>query len=189
MTDKNFPFDAEPAGPEDLSELFRERARVLSEVPSGEQGGEKVAALSFELGGEVYGIELKHLAETRSRAPLRRLPGVVPHLAGVMNLRGELVPVVDLRLVLGLGRSEAGPVAAALVLSVEGSRLAFAVDRTRDILSFPAGDLQPPPLSLDPERAVFIRGEYLLGGRLMSLLDVERIIADPRFAGETRESP
>ena len=192
MSDKNPTIiaDAEAVGREDLSELFRERARILAEVPPEEHSGEQVAALSFQLAGEVYAIELKHLAETRRHVPLRRLPGVVPHLAGVMNLRGELIPVVDLRLVLGLGRSEAGPVVSTvLVLSLKGSKLALAVDQTRDILAFPAKELQPPPLSLDPERALFIRGEYLTDGRLINLLDVEKIIADPRFAGETHESP
>src|SRR5258706_2063456 len=192
MSDKNptFVSEAEPAGREDLSGLFRERARILSEVPPEEPGGEKVAALSFQLAGEVYGVELKYLAETRRDAPLRRLPGVVPHLAGVMNLRGELIPVVDLRLVLGLGRSEAGALAAALlVLSLKRSKLALAVDRTPDILNLPAKDLQPPPVLLDSERAIFIRGVHLTDGRLMNLLDVEKIIADPRFAGETHESP
>jgi chemotaxis signal transduction protein len=74
-----------------------------------------------------------------------------------------------------------------LVVSFKGGKLALAVDRTRDILAFPAKELQPAPMSLDPDRAVFIRGEYLAEACLMSLLDVEKILTDSRFAGETRE--
>jgi len=48
--------------------------------------------------------------------------------------------------------------------------------------------LKPPPMSLDPERAAFVRGEYLMEGRLMTLLDVEKILTDARFAGEAREA-
>jgi purine-binding chemotaxis protein CheW len=173
---------------DDLTELFRERARVLSEVPTQEEGGERIAALSFQLGDEVFGIELRYLLEMRQATSLRRLPGVVPHLAGVINLRGELLPVVDLRPVLGLGKSEvAAMLAGALVLSFRADKVAVAVDRARDILNFPASELKPPPMSLDPERAAFIRGEYLIEGRLITLLDAEKIFTDPRFAGESRE--
>lgn len=169
---------------EDLRALFRERARILSEVPAPEESGEKISALSFELGGELYGIELKHLAETRRGTPLRRLPCAPPHLAGVMNLRGELVPVIDLGPIVGLGQKEIpATLSAVLVLSVQASKLALAVDRVKDIVTFAAKELQPPPLSLELERAIFIRGEYLIDRLALSLLDMEKIVADSRFAG------
>jgi purine-binding chemotaxis protein CheW len=190
MDDKKIIAELAEIRPEDLSEIFSERARILSEVPAADESGERIAALSFQLAGELYGIELKYLAETRQSMPLRRLPGVLPHLAGVMNLRGELVPVVDLGPILGLGRRETpAATSAVLVLSVEGSKLALAVEEAKDILAFAAKDLQPPPLSLEPERAIFIRGEYLIDGRLLSLLAVEKILADPRFSGETHDVP
>lgn len=185
MDDKNVIIDGAQIQQEDLLEILRERARILSEVPAPEESGEKISALSFELSGELYGVELKYLAETRQSAPLRRLPCVPPHLAGVMNLRGELVPVVDLGPILGLGQREMAAVGSAvMVLSLQGNKLALAVDQAKDILVFAAKELQPPPLSLEPERAIFIRGEYLVERRPLSLLDVEKIIADPRFAGQ-----
>ncbi len=190
MDDKKITGEPADVQQEDLRELFSERARILSEVPAADESGEKIAALSFQLAGELYGIELKYLAETRQSMPLRRLPGVLPHLAGAMNLRGELVPVVDLGPILGLGpREMPAAVSAVLVLSVEGSKLALAVEQAKDILTFAAKDLQPPPVSLEPERAIFIRGAYLIDGRLLTLLAVEKILADPRFAGEVREGP
>jgi len=188
MDDKNIMADGGENGREEFAELLRERARILSEVPAQEESGEKISALSFVLSGELYGIELKYLAETRQSTPLRRLPLAPPHLAGLMNLRGELVPVVDLGPIVGLGQREtAQTLAAVLVLSLQGSKLALAVDHAEDILTFPARELQPPPLSLEPERALFIRGEYLFDRRLLSLLDVEKIVADPRIAGQGRE--
>jgi purine-binding chemotaxis protein CheW len=188
MDDKDIIVDGGENGRKDFAELLRERARILSEVPAPEESGEKISALSFVLSGELYGVELKYLAETRQATPLRRLPSAPPHLAGLMNLRGELVPVVDLGPIVGLGQREmAALLPAVLVLSLQGSKLALAVDQAQDILTFPAKELQPPPLSLDPERALFIRGEYLFDRRLLNLLDVEKIVADPRFAGPGRE--
>jgi purine-binding chemotaxis protein CheW len=170
---------------EDLRALFRKRARILGEVPAEEELGEKISALSFTLGGELYGIELKHLAETRRATPLRRLPCAPPHLVGVMNLRGELVPVVDLGPILGLGQKETpATLPAVLILSVQGGKLALAVDHINDIVTFAAKELKPPPLSLDAERAIFIRGEYLIDRQALSLLEMEKVVADSRFAGQ-----
>ena len=76
------------AGEDNLQELFQERAKVLREVPLAEEAGEKISILSFQLGEEVYGVELRDLTETRQSVPLRLLPSAPPHLAGIVNLRG-----------------------------------------------------------------------------------------------------
>jgi purine-binding chemotaxis protein CheW len=188
MNDKNLTMDDGDMLGDNWRLLLRERARILSEVPAPEESGEKISALSFVLNHELYGIELRHLAETRQATRLRRLPSAAPHLAGLINLRGELLPVVDLGPILGIGQREmAATLPAVLVLSLQGNKLALAVDQAQDILTFPARALQPPPLSLEPDRALFIRGEYLIDQRLLSLLDVEKIVADPRFAGPGRD--
>jgi purine-binding chemotaxis protein CheW len=184
--------DAEIVAPadtaEELSELWRERARILAEVPAAEETGEKLAVLSFQLGEEIYGVELKSLSETRRSVPIRRLPGAPRHLLGAANLRGELVPVVDLCPILGLPQREMGPVLPCLlILAQQRDKLALAVDRTKEIVTFPAKEIQPPPLSLDPDRAIFVRGEILVDHRPLILLDVEKITADPRIAGQAHE--
>ena len=177
-----------PGLADELSELWRERARILAEVPPVEETGEQLAVLSFQLGEELYGVELKCLSETRRSVRVRRLPGAPRHLLGAANLRGELVPVVDLCPVLGLPQREMGPVLPCLlILAQQRDKLALAVDRTKEIVAFPAKDIQPPPLSLDPDRALFVRGEILVDQRLLILLDIEKIAADPRVAGQTHE--
>jgi chemotaxis signal transduction protein len=99
-----------------------------------------------------------------------------------MNLRGELVPVIDLGPIVGLGQKEIpATLSSVLVLSVQASKLALAVDRVKDIVTFAVTELKPPPLSLEPERAIFIRGEYLIDRLALSLLDMEKIVADSRF--------
>ena len=173
---------------EELRKLWRERARILAEVPPLEETGEKLAVLSFQLGEETYGVELRCLAETRRSVPVRRLPGAPRHLLGAANLRGELVPVVDLCPILGLRQREMGPVLPCLlILAQQRDKLALAVDRTKEIVAFPAKDIQPPPLSLDPDRASFVRGEILVNHRPLILLEIEKIAADPRVAGQTYE--
>lgn len=172
------------AGEDNLQELFQERAKVLREVPLAEEAGEKISILSFQLGEEVYGVELKDLTETRQSVPLRLLPSAPPHLAGIVNLRGELLPVIDLCPILGLPPQELNKtIPALLILSLKENKFAFAVDRAKDILTLPLKEIHPAPLSLDPDQAVFIRGEFLADNRLISLLDMEKLLQDQRFFG------
>lgn len=166
-----------------FQEILRERARILSEVPTAEESREKISILSFQLGDELYGIELKCLAETRRSVPVRRLPSAPPHLVGIINLRGELLPVIDLCPILGLPQKELSKIIPTLlVLGLKENKWAFVVDLAQDILTFSTKEIMPPPLSLDSEHAVFIRGELLLGNRPLSLLNMERLQQDPRLA-------
>jgi len=174
------------AGADGLQEILRERARILSEVPALEESGEKISVLSFQLREELYAVELVALTEMRRAVPLRHLPSAPPHLVGIINLRGELLPAVDLCPILGLPQHEWREVAPALlILSSKGNKLALVVDEARDILTFPLKELKPPPLSLEQERILFLRGELLLDDRPISLLDVEKLLQDPRLTGET----
>ena len=180
------PMDDAQTGTESLREILRERARTLSEVSAQEESGEKISILSFQLGEELYGIELGYLTETRQSVPLRHVPCAPSHLAGIMSLRGELLPAVDLRPILGLPQQEPPKIAPALlILSLKGNKLAVVVDQAKDILTFPVKELQPPPLSLEPERALLIAGELLVKARPLSLIHVEKLFQEPRLAGET----
>lgn len=180
------PMDDAQTGTESLREILRERARTLSEVSAQEESGEKISILSFQLGEELYGIELGYLTETRQSVPLRHVPCAPSHLAGIMSLRGELLPAVDLRPILGLPQQEPPKIAPALlILSLKGNKLAVVVDQAKDILTFPVKELQPPPLSLEPERALLITGELLVKARPLSLINVEKLFQEPRLAGET----
>lgn len=168
-----------------LQEIFEERAKILSEVPAPEESGEKISILSFQLYEELYGVELGYLTETRQSVAIRHVPCAPSHLVGIINLRGELLPVVDLCPILGLPqRPPQKMIPALLVLSLKGAKLALMADQARDILTFPKKELQPTPLSLEAERALFIRGELLVENRPISLLDVERLLQDPRLTGE-----
>ena len=176
-------------GVESLREILRERARVLSEIPTPEESGEKISILSFQLGEELYGIELRYLAETRQFVPLRRIPRAPAHLLGVINLRGELLPVFDLCPILGLSQREPRKfVPALLVVSTKGNKLTFAVDQAKDILTFAAKDIHPTPLSLEPEQGLFLRGEVLFNNQPLSLLDIEKILSNPRFSGQINQA-
>jgi purine-binding chemotaxis protein CheW len=171
-----------------FSEILRQRARVLSQAPTPEEDGDKISVLSFSLAGELYGIELGYLTETRQSFALRHVPHAPSYLVGIVNLRGELLPVLDLCPLLGLPQQRwPNIVPALLILSLQRNKLGLAAQRAEDIVSCSLKELKPPPISLESEHAVLIKGEVLIKNRPLILLDVEKLVQDPRFAGEEKE--
>jgi purine-binding chemotaxis protein CheW len=184
-TDTALVMDEAPTRGAARQQIFRDRARVLSEIPAPDESGEKISILAFQLREELYGIEIGYLTETHPSVPLRRLPSAPSHLCGIVNQRGELLPALDLCPILGLPPQEAPKTAPALlVLSFGDDKLALVVDRAQEILTFPLKQLKPPPLSLEPEHALFVKGELLVGNRPLTLLDMEKLLQDPRLTGE-----
>lgn len=99
--------------------------------------------LVFELGGEVYGIDIRHVQEVVSDAVLQSIPLAPPALLGAFNFHGGIVPVLDLAQWLGLEAHSRD--ARVIVLAEEGLQLALAVTRLRRILSIAAEQCLPAP--------------------------------------------
>jgi purine-binding chemotaxis protein CheW len=114
---------------------------------SGEIGARKV--LTFSLGGEVYGVDILRVKEIRGWTPVTRIPQSQPSLLGVLNLRGVIVPIVDLRVRFGLPAAEFNAITVTIVLSLEtadGPReYGFVVDAVQDVIDLAAGSIRPAP--------------------------------------------
>ncbi len=161
----------------DLQILLRERAEILRQSAVEGEKGETVSFLWFSLGQERYALELSYLIETGRLAEIRYVPGAPDHAPGVLNLRGELVPALNLRPLLGL---EAKPLPKELpvflVLIFQGQKFAVAVDGTGEVVHLPIKTLKALPLSLTPAQAQFAKGEALLENCPLTLLDAEKIL-------------
>lgn len=152
--------------------------------------GEGVAAqpateyLSFTLGGEHYAIEILKVREIRAWDRVTRIAGAPPFLKGVMNLRGAIVPVVDLRLYLGCGDGECGPFTVMIVLQLASRLAAVVVDTVADVVSLTPADIRPAP-----DFAALVGSHYIRGlasaaaeETMLVVLDIERLMAAPEMA-------
>lgn len=101
--------------------------------------------LSFGLGAEEYGIDILAIQEIRSYEAPTRLAQAQPHVVGVVNLRGAIVPVIDLRLKLGLPEARCDGTTATIVLSVGVHTVGLVVDMVRDVIELDAASIKPPP--------------------------------------------
>ena len=101
--------------------------------------------LTFRLGAESYGIDILQVQEIREIDAVTRVPHVAPYVRGVVNLRGAIVPVVDLGLMLGFGEALPLAKASAIVLQAEGRLVGLLVGSVSDVMALADDEIHPPP--------------------------------------------
>lgn len=138
--------------------------------------GETLQFLTFCLGGEEYGVEILSIQEIKGYAPATPLPNAPPHVLGVMNLRGVIVPVIDLRRRFGLPPLATTKFSVVVVVVLRGRTIGLLVDSVSDVVSFPPTDIQDPPDITTHGSTSLLRGIARAGERLVIVLDVDRVV-------------
>jgi purine-binding chemotaxis protein CheW len=143
--------------------------------------------LTFGLGQEEYGIEILKVQEIKGYSAITPIPNTPPHVKGVMNLRGTVVPVVDLRSKFGMETVEYTKFTVIIVVTI-GSKIAgLVVDAVSDVLNIPASDIRPAPDFGSRTDTRFITGMASSGDKLAVLLDVDRLLADEELSAGAGE--
>ena len=139
-----------------------------------------VQVLTIALGNEEYGIDILRVQEIRGWEPVSRIPNVPPHEKGVINLRGAIVPIVDLRLRFKLEKADLTPLTAVVVLqnpTEERLRIGgVVVDSVSDVLNVENGSIQAVPDFGAKLSTEFIHGLVTVEGRMISLLNVDELL-------------
>jgi purine-binding chemotaxis protein CheW len=133
--------------------------------------------LTFSLGHEEYGVEILKVQEIKGYSTITPIPNTPPHVRGVMNLRGTIIPVVDLRSKLGMPTAECSPFTVIVVVKVGSKTMGLVVDAVSDVLNIPSRDLQPTPDFGAQVDAAFISGMAKAGEKLVVLLDLDRVLS------------
>jgi purine-binding chemotaxis protein CheW len=141
-------------------------------------GGETAAGefLTFVLGDEEYGVDILRVQEIRSYDAVTRLPDAPDYIKGVINLRGIIVPVVDMRLKFRLARAEYNALTVMIVLSVAGRVVGMVVDGVSDVVRLAADQVRPVPEIAATVDSQFLTGIGTLDERMLILLDIERLM-------------
>lgn len=141
--------------------------------------------LAFTLGQEEYGIDIQKVSEIRSYETPTRIANAPEFVKGVVNLRGFIVPILDLRLKFGLSEAHCDGSAVVIVLNVMGRVLGIVVDEVSEVIEFKADDLRPSPAfngAIDVSHILGL-GAIRQGDRerLLILTDIERLMASPEM--------
>ncbi len=132
--------------------------------------------IAFQLDREEYGVPVAGVREVSRVAEITRVPQAPEHIRGVMNLRGRILPVLELRTRLGHAPLVPGPRARVVVAEVHGRVLGLLVDAVAQVLKVPSDRVVPPPDDARSAQADYITGVAQLDGRLIILLDLERML-------------
>lgn len=134
--------------------------------------------LTFRLGAEEYGVDIQKVQEIRSYEPPTRIPHALAHIKGVVNLRGVIVPIVDLRLKLGCESAEYTSFTVVIVLAVAGRVVGAVVDSVSDVLDLNGEEIKPPPGLPGDGGREFITGIASAAERMLMLVDIEVLLSD-----------
>jgi purine-binding chemotaxis protein CheW len=132
--------------------------------------------LTFSLGDEEYGADILKVQEIKGYVPTTRIPNAPSDVVGVLNLRGTIVPIVDLRRKFGLEQVEYDQFTAIVVVVVQDRVMGMIVDSVSEVMSIPPADIQPPPDLGDGMSSNTLRGMAKVGDKLIILLDIDVLL-------------
>jgi purine-binding chemotaxis protein CheW len=141
----------------------------------------------FFLEREEYGVDVRQVQEIRRMTEITVVPRAPEFVRGVVNLRGRILPVLDLKRKLGLGEVGAHAAARIVVVRLRERLLGLLVDGASQVLKVPVSRIEPPPEEILDKGADYIRGVAKLDDRLIILVDLERLLAHELRAGGEAE--
>jgi len=134
--------------------------------------------LTFNLAEEYYGVDILKVQEIKGYTNVTKIPNTPDYLKGVLNLRGTIVPIVDLRMKFGMGVTEPTSFTVVVVVNVRNRVMGFLVDAVSDVLDLNAKDIQPPPQLGNTVDISFVAGIGNSNDHLVTLLDIDRVLTD-----------
>jgi purine-binding chemotaxis protein CheW len=169
-----------------------EHESIAQDASAIREAGEESASrqyLSFFLGGQEYATDILRVQEIKGWDTVTRVPYSPNYILGVINLRGAIVPVVDLRVRLALESAPFDSATVVIVVRVAGARgeriVGLVVDAVSDVYSFSAENIQPPPEAVGSLDQMFVLGLAKLEDKLVIVLDIERLVISS-VMGETK---
>jgi len=132
--------------------------------------------LTFFLGAEEYGMAILAVHEIIGMLPITRVPRTPPFVRGVVNLRGRVISILDLRRKFDLPTVEPGPTSCIIVVAAHAAQVGVLVDRVSEVADIAAGDIEPPPPLGAGVQTEYLVGIAKSGARVRLLLDIARVI-------------
>jgi len=146
-------------------------------MPSGASAGKPLEFLAFTLGQEEYGIDIQKVQELRGYDTVTRIANAPEHVKGVVNLRGIIVPIIDMRIKFKLGTPSYDQFTVVIILNIASRVMGMVVDSVSDVIT-----LKPEQIKPAPEMGSVLDTEYLMGlgtieERMLILIDLDRLMS------------
>lgn len=150
--------------------------------PAGTPSDELLQLVSFKIGDEEFGVDILKVQEINRMLEVTRVPNSPEYVDGVINLRGKVIPIIDLRRRFGMKWRERDKDTRIVVVELSGKVVGFVVDAVSEVLRIPKSVTEPPPALVSDINAEYITAVGKLEDRLLILLDLEKVLS-----GEEKE--
>src|SRR3954447_14700125 len=149
----------------------------LDERMSGKSSALPTQVISFAIGDDQYGVDIMAVREIKGWSDITHLPNQPEYVRGVLNLRGVIVPIVDLRCRFGQGITEAKPTHIVIIVQIGNRPVGLLADRVLDIVSFDTSKIQPVPRVAQASRVNFLSGLVTVEGAMIALIDLPNLLS------------
>jgi purine-binding chemotaxis protein CheW len=145
-------------------------------------GDELLQLVSFIIGEEEFGVDILKVQEINRMLEVTKVPNAPEYVDGVINLRGRVIPIIDLRRRFNMARKERDKNTRIIVVELQGKTVGFLVDGVREVLRIPKSVTEPPPAMTTGSRGDYITAVGKLEDRLLILLDLEKVLTGEGLA-------
>jgi purine-binding chemotaxis protein CheW len=132
--------------------------------------------LTFSMGEEEYGIEIRHVTEIIGIQNITDLPDMPDFVKGVINLRGKVIPVIDVRLRFAMAERAYDERTCIVVVNINGIAVGLIVDSVSEVIDIPGADIEPPPRVKKGEASRYIKGLGKVGENVKIILETEQLL-------------
>ena len=147
-------------------------------IQQKEDATDLLQLVSFRIGNEEFAVDILNVREIIKMIGITKVPNAPAHVEGVINLRGKIIPVVDLRTRLNMEKKEITFETRIIVVDVEGKTIGFIVDAVKEVLRIPASVTEAPPQIVSGIDSDFIKSVGKLEDRLLILIDLDKILVN-----------
>jgi purine-binding chemotaxis protein CheW len=141
-----------------------------------EEDTQKDRYLTFRIASEEYGVEIRHITEIVGVQKITEVPDTESYLQGVINLRGKIIPVMDVRLRFGMAAIDYGDRTCIIVVDVNGTSIGLIVDEVLEVVNIPEANVSEPPRTSKGSSSRYIQGMGKIGASVKILLNIEQLV-------------
>lgn len=142
------------------------------------QDDELLQLVTFSIGEEEFGVDILKVQEIIRTMEITKVPRAQDFVEGVINLRGKVIPIIDLRRRFGLDSKEHDKHTRIIVIEINNMIVGFVVDSVSEVLRIPASTVEPPPPVVAGLESEYISGVGKLHDRLLILLDLDKLLSN-----------
>ena len=151
---------------------------IMDDEPYDDEDTMKDRYLTFRLAGEDYGIEIQYVTEIIGIQKITDVPDMPDYVKGVINLRGKVIPVMDVRQRFMLEFRDYDERTCIIVVDIDGTPVGLVVDKVQEVMDIPENNVEPPPKSSSESGKNFVQGMGKVGNDVKIILNVKKLLFD-----------